>query len=133
MSTSARRFHDKQLGSGHTQNKQFVRPVLAEALSVILPAWEDTLLLRMCLHSGQPARQAWEEWQRNGLGSTFLGDHRSVRNMRPLFFDAVRREGFEIDTLSQTYLRSAYLREELRSRIFRRILRDILQRFVESK
>jgi hypothetical protein len=109
-------------------NRSFLRPSLLNALSVILPTREETLLLRACLHSDESARQAWEEWQRhvNDLGNGFLGDNGSVKKVRLLVFNALRRYGLEVDKESQTYLRSAYLREELRSKIFRRTCQDIL-------
>ncbi len=110
------------------EKQSYLKPALSHPLSVILPTSEQTLLLRACLHSDESARQAWEEWQshRNRLRNGFIGDHRSVRKLRPLLFNALRCHGVEIDKESQTYLRSAYLREKLRSKIFRRICRQIL-------
>jgi putative nucleotidyltransferase-like protein len=102
-----------------------LRPALAEALSVILPTPAETLLLRACLSSGDSARRAWEQWQ-NEFSDGFLGDNESVRKLRPLVFNAQNVHGLEIDKESQTYLRSAYLQEDLRSKIVRRICRDIL-------
>ena len=105
------------------------KPSLSDALSVILPASEQTLLLRACLYSGASARQAWEEWQNHNseIRNGYIGDIGSIKKMRLLVFDALRHHGLEIDKESQTYLRSAYLREELRSNIFRRICRDVLR------
>jgi hypothetical protein len=101
---------------------------LSDALSVLLPAREETLLLRTCLYSGEPARQAWEEWQRssNEGPSKFINKKGSVKSLRPLVFNALRCHGIELDKESQTFLRSAYLKEELRSKIFRRICGEVL-------
>jgi hypothetical protein len=106
-------------------NLSFLRPALAEALSVILPTPAETLLLRACLSSSDSARRAWEQWQ-NEFRDGFLGDNGSIRKLRPLVFNAQNVHGLEIDKESQTYLRSAYLQEDLRSKIVRRICRDIL-------
>jgi len=104
------------------------KPALAESLSVILPGPEETLLLRTCLLSTDPARQAWDEWQRrrNKCAATFLGDDESINKLRPLIFHALRRHGITLDKDNQTYLRSAYFKEELRSKVFRRICRATL-------
>ena len=101
-----------------------LRPSLSEALSVVLPTSEQTLLLRACLHPDESARAAWEEWQRRRNGP--IRDNASIRKVRPLVFNALRSHGLKLDRESQTYLRSAYLQEELRSYIFRRIFRDVL-------
>ena len=102
------------------------RPTLANALSVILPTVEETLLLRACLNFGPSAHKAWNQWQAQGSGNGFIGSSEAIKSIRPLVFNAVRNRGFDVDKESQTYLRSAYLREELRSKIFRRICRQIL-------
>lgn len=106
----------------------FLRPALSEALSVVWPAWEETLLLRACLHSGDSARQAWKEWQScTGKGANgFIVKAGTIKDLRPLVFNAVRCHGLELNKESQTFLRSAYLKEELRSKIFRRVCRDLL-------
>jgi hypothetical protein len=108
--------------------RSFLRPSLFNALSVILPTAEETLLLRACLSSGKSAPTAWKEWQRrrNGLEAGFLGTNEAVKKLRLLVFNAVRLYGLELDKESQTYLRSAFLKEELRGKIFRRVCRDIL-------
>ena len=38
-------------------------PALADALRVILPGEERTVLLRACLLSGEAGRRAWEAWR----------------------------------------------------------------------
>src|SRR5262245_5915381 len=109
-------------------NLSFRKFALAEALSVIIPTREETLLLRACLYPADSARRAWEEWRnfKNDLRDGFLGDNESVRKLRPLVFNAQNFHGLEVDKESQTYLRSAYLQEDLRGKIVRRICRDIL-------
>jgi len=106
----------------------FSRPPLVDCLSVVLPTREETLLLRACLHAGEPARRAWGEWRTlmNDGANGSIGQNESVKNLRPLVFNALRCHGLELDKESQTFLRSAYLREELRSKIFRRICGSVL-------
>ncbi|HEY2988588.1 MAG TPA: nucleotidyltransferase family protein [Candidatus Binatia bacterium] len=106
----------------------FSRPPLADSLSVVLPTREETLLLRACLFSSDSARQAWKEWKSRAteVEDGLVGNNGAVKNLRPLVFDALRCHGMELDKESWTFLRSAYLKEELRSKIFRRICRDIL-------
>lgn len=102
---------------------------LSDALSVIMPTREETLLLRACLLSADSAREAWREWRRytSEIPNGYIGKNMAVKNLRPLVFDTLRRHGLELDKESQTFLRSAYLKEELRSKIFLRICRDVLQ------
>jgi Uncharacterised nucleotidyltransferase len=106
------------------------KPALSGSLSVILPSVEETLLLRSCLLSGKPARQAWEEWRIcYGAETGFVGNNPSIRKLRPLLFYAFQQHDLQADNKTRTYLRSAYLKEELRSKIFRQICRAVLQLF----
>jgi len=99
----------------------------ANVLSAVLPTWEQTLLLRACLQSGESAREAWEAWQlqarngRNGLEQT-----RAVGSLRTLFLSALHRNGVAADKPFLTSLRVAHLREEARTKIYRRICGDVL-------
>jgi Uncharacterised nucleotidyltransferase len=112
-------------------NASFSPPSLSLALSLVLPAQEQTLLLRTCLLPRDLARQAWDEWQtcynthENGL----IGNNETVRKLRPLLFNAFQQHDLQADSKTGTYLRSAYLKEELRSKIFRQICRAVLQLF----
>jgi hypothetical protein len=49
-----------------------------------------------------------------------------VRKLRPLLFNAVQSHSLEIDKEGLTYLRTAYLKEELRDAAVRRICREVL-------
>jgi hypothetical protein len=106
----------------------YLRSELSDALSVILPTREETLLLRACLFSGDLARLVWEEWKNHATENTdgFITKNSAIKNLRPLVFNALRCHGLELDKEGQTFLRSAYLKEELRSKIFRRICGDVL-------
>ena len=103
------------------------KPPLSDAFSLLLPTAEETLLLRACLLHRESARHAWREWgrQRNMSGKALLRNS-SVRKLRPLLFNAVQSHNLEIDKKGLTYLRSAYLKEELRDDAVRRICRAVL-------
>jgi len=103
------------------------KPALSEALSLLLPTAEETLLLRVCLSSRESALDAWREWrhQRNRSGKALLRND-SVKKLRPLLFNAVQSHSLEIDKEGLTYLRTAYLKEELREAAVRRICREVL-------
>jgi hypothetical protein len=94
-----------------------------------LPGPQDSALLCACLSSGESARDAWRKWigTRRALNPG-LSDDESVRKLRPLIFKASESHRLEIDKESQTFLRSAYLREELRYGIFSRVCREVLRR-----
>jgi hypothetical protein len=74
------------------------KPALSEALSLLLPTPEETLLLRVCLSSRESAREAWSQWRnrRNMSGKALLRKS-SVRKLRPLLFNAVQSHSLEID------------------------------------
>ena len=102
--------------------------ILLDALSVILPTPEQTSLLRACLYSGEPGRQAWEVYQnlvtdpKEALRNPQLGG----KTLAPLLLTTLQRNGVVADRSILPYLRTAYLREELRSNTYRSILRDVL-------
>jgi Uncharacterised nucleotidyltransferase len=110
-------------------NTSLSTPSLSLALSLVLPTPEQTLLLRTCLWSRDLARQAWEEWRirYDGAETGFAGNNPSIRKLRPLLFNAFQQHDLQADSKTGTYLRSAYLKEELRNKIFRRICRAVLQ------
>lgn len=104
------------------------QPALSDTLSVILPAPEQTWLLRACLYSGELGRQAWEAWRERvgDLKATLGKDKGSFKALAPLLLMALRRNSVGVDSSLLTYLRTAYLREDLRSKIYHRILRSVL-------
>jgi Uncharacterised nucleotidyltransferase len=112
-------------------NASHSTPSLSLALSLVLPTPEQTLLLRTCLLPRDLARRAWEEWRirYGGAEIGFAGNNPSIRKLRPLLFNAFQQHGLDADNKTRTYLRSAYLKEELRSKIFRQICRAVLQLF----
>lgn len=104
-----------------------LKPPLSDALALLLPTPEETLLLRACLSPRGGARDAWREWrgQRNRSGKALLRNS-GVKKLRPLLFNAVQSHNLEIDKEGLTYLRTAYLKEELREAAVRRICREVL-------
>jgi len=101
--------------------------VLSNALTLLLPSPEESLLLRVCLSRAELAREAWSLWRsgRNLCDETVLGNS-SVRKLQTLLFSAVQSHSLEIEKEGLTHLRTAYLKEELRSNAFRRICREVL-------
>src|SRR3990172_3101279 len=104
-----------------------LKPALSESLSLLLPTPEETLLLRVCLSPRESAREAWSQWRnRNNMSGKALLRNSFVRKLRPLLFNAVQSHSLEIDKEGLTYLRTAYLKEELRDAAVRRICREVL-------
>jgi hypothetical protein len=105
-----------------------MRPALLDTLSVILPTPEQTSLLRACLCTGDSGRQAWNLWQEQfGEANNGCRDDRRVpKSLRPLLLNALRRNDVLVDRALLTSLRRAYLTEELRSKIYRRICQNVL-------
>jgi hypothetical protein len=103
------------------------KPALSESLSLLLPPPEETLLLRVCLSPGESARAAWRRWRnRRRMPGKALLRNNSFKKLRPLLFNAVQCHSLEIDKEALTYLRTAYLKEELRDAAVRRICREVL-------
>jgi len=103
-------------------------PASFEHYSLLLPSAEETSLLRACLLSDNAARAAWEDW-RVRTECDFIGKHPSVRKIRPLLFEAHRRNNLKMDEASRRFLRLSYFNEELRRDIFERICRMVLEAF----
>ena len=95
---------------------------LPEVLSVILPTPEDTLLLRACLtpgESGKLACEAWLKQHQNGFKKE------AIKAFLPLLLRATQKHGVKVDAAFLTVLRTATLREELRTNTYKRICRDV--------
>ncbi len=106
---------------------RLLKPALSEVLSLLLPTAEETLLLRVCLSHGESARSNWTRWRniKRTPGKALLRNS-SFKKLRPLLFNAVQSHDLEIDKEALTYLRTAYLKEELRDAAVRRICREVL-------
>jgi hypothetical protein len=111
--------------------KNSTKPVLTNALMVSLPTEEQTWFLRACLWSGLPGRQSWSTW-RHQVGdpvSFFKEEKAGFKGLLPLLFDSLRLNEITPEKTFQTYLRTSYLRAEIRSRLYRTICRDVLSTF----
>lgn len=102
---------------------------LARALSPLLPTARQTLLLRTCLLSGEAAGTAWSAFSARTPDpiELFRTDRGRLKRLSPLLLRALRREETPADRELLTVLRTAHLREELRARAYRRILRSVLR------
>jgi hypothetical protein len=89
-----------------------------------LPSAEQTLLLRACLLDGYAARSAWSNWlARTGDPiESIRKDSDGLRRLLPLLFVASRRNNYAVPKVLLTTLRTAYVREQLRLRIYDRLL-----------
>jgi hypothetical protein len=101
---------------------------LMRALSAILPSPGETRLLQACLLSGDRARVAWaaSAGQRGHVVHLFREDTRGLKMLGPLLNRAMHRNSLSAAPTVLTVLRTAQLREELRSREYRRILGHVL-------
>lgn len=104
------------------------KPAVWDALSVILPMPEQTLLLRACLQSGEIARQSWEQWQAQtgGLQQYLAHDIKAAKWLLPLLYTSLRRNDVAIDSGVLPLLKNAYVREQLRYEDYLAILADTL-------
>lgn len=100
----------------------------ARALSAILPSPDQTSLLRACLLSGERATEAWAAYEREvgDVVHVFREDTRGLKMLGPLLYGNVHRSALATSPRVLTVLRTAHLREELRSREYRRIVGQVL-------
>ena len=105
-----------------------MKPTLSDTLRVLLPSEGDTLLLRACVGARDSRGDALASWlERVGDPRQELVRRRPVLSpLLPLLHSAVRQDDLEIPPELAFPLRAATFREELRSRGYRRILRDVL-------
>jgi len=98
------------------------------ALSAILPSPAETWLLQACLLPGDRARAAWAASGGQGghVVHLFREDTRGLKMLGPLLNRAVHGNSLPASPTALTVLRTAQLREELRSREYRRILGHVL-------
>ncbi|MBA3583167.1 MAG: nucleotidyltransferase family protein [Gemmatimonadetes bacterium] len=104
-------------------------PPLANILpTLILPSAEQTLLLRAALHPHDRAREALLAWQSSVPRPTASLARRpgGGKLLAPLLHAKHQSRSEGIDARLLTYLRTAIVREELRSREYRRILAEVL-------
>ena len=102
---------------------------------VELPSHAQTLLLRACLLNGSAGRRAWVEWRektQDPIGS-IRRDDCGLRRILPLLFLAAKNHRIEIGGLLVTILRTAYVREHLRMKIYSKILDQVLGAFAAEQ
>jgi hypothetical protein len=103
------------------------KPPLSDPLSFLLPTQEETALLQVCLGGRETAQAVWQRWydpaSKSGMS---LLKSPAVKKLRPLLFKAVQSHDLHTDKQGLTLLRTAYLKEELRSAAVRGICRDVL-------
>jgi hypothetical protein len=96
---------------------------------------EQTLLLRACLWSGEAGQQAWAAWCKC-VGDPFelLRDgNERLKGLLPLIFASLRANEVVVEENLQTCLRTAYLREELRSKAYSRVLERVLSTYAKNQ
>ena len=100
-------------------------------LSAILPTPEETELLRACLWPGEAGAEAWRKWSREIADpAAFLRQEKEgIKGLLPLLFDTLQTNGVVVEGEFRTYLRTAYLRDQLRSRTYSQICRDVINTF----
>jgi hypothetical protein len=97
------------------------------ALSAILPVPEQTWLLRACLLDGEAGREGWRAWHAlaGDAKAAMVEDRWSVKRLLPALYVALRRSEAEVDAMLLSYLRLAYVREQMRMTTYQRIVGDV--------
>jgi hypothetical protein len=88
----------------------------------------QTRLVQACVHSGPVGAHAWSEYRRlvPSPVERLRGGDPDLKRLAALLFVALRRQGITAGPDLLTVLRSAYLREQLRSKEYQRICNTVL-------
>ncbi len=115
-------------------NSSTLKIALRGPLSTVLPSLAQTQLLRACLWCGEAGAQAWRKWSREIADPAgFLRREKDgVKGLLPLLFDSLQTNDVFVERKFRTYLRTAYLRDELRSRTYGRICHDVTTTFTSA-
>ena len=99
------------------------------ALGAVLPTPEQTWLLRACLLEGEAGRDAWRAWHAlaGDAKAAMVEDRWSVKRLLPALYVALRRSEAPVDATLMSYLRLAYVREQMRATTYRRICGESVQ------
>ena len=103
------------------------KSLFSNVLSVLLPTEKQSWLLQACLWSGKQSEQAWKKWSGEIRDpANFLREEtEGVKGLLPLLFHSLQDKDVSIDKEFHTYLRTAYLRDELRSKAYSEICRNV--------
>ena len=98
------------------------------ALAAILPTPEQTWLLRACLLDGEAGHEAWRVWHAlaGDAKAAMAEDRWSVKRLLPALYVALRRNEAVVDPTLLSYLKLAYVREQMRATTYRRICGEIV-------
>ena len=98
-------------------------PGIRELIAVILPSAEETSMLRAAVSRGDATKEAWAAWIReHGGPERLLGKGPDgAKRLLPTLWAALRDADVEVTPFARTCIRTAYAREEARSRTYRGI------------
>jgi hypothetical protein len=109
-------------------------PFLSDALSGLLPTPQQTWLLDSCLAVGERGRRSWAKWQESVLDPIrVLGQGKQgYKRLLPLLFSSLNNNQVPLEKSLLTYLRTAYVREELRHKTFEKISRFVFEHLTQK-
>ena len=109
-------------------------PFLSDALSGLLPTPQQTWLLDSCLAVGERGRRSWAKWQDSVLDPIrVLGQGKQgYKRLLPLLFSSLNNNQIPLEKSLLTYLRTAYVREELRHKPFEKISRLVFEHLIQK-
>lgn len=103
-------------------------PSLEAVLRRIIPGAAATSLLRACLLQDERGGRAWDELAASGIDLVAIlrADTLGLRRLAPLLHVSLVANGARVDPFLATVLRTAHVRESLRSEEYGLIVADVL-------
>ncbi|MEO7997029.1 MAG: nucleotidyltransferase family protein [Gemmatimonadaceae bacterium] len=103
-------------------------PTLDKVLRAMHPTRNETLLLRALVLPDKRGADAWKQFgQAQGdLTELFRTDRGELRRLSPLLARSLKANGADVHARLWTVLRTASLREELRSKIYQQVLQEVV-------
>ncbi len=104
---------------------------ISNLIAALMPDQNKTDFIKLCLN--EFSFQQYQELNYTDLLKRIKNERNGFKRLLPLLYFNLKRNGIEIENNYSTYLKTAYVREELRSSTFKNILIRTIQLLLNEK
>ncbi len=104
---------------------------ISNLMAVLMPNENETSFLKLCLNEFSFLQ--YQKLYYTDLFKRIKNERNGLKRLLPLFYFNLKRNGIEIENNYSAYLKTAYVREELRSSTFKNILKRTNQLLLNKK